>query len=330
MPYNPPIRGRLKKSTLTPSPFQFANEVGSVSLLVQELRILREDLVLTANRELDKVEDKLADIDSKIESLVTQEIEKIDEKLSSVDFLMEEVAEIVKGVVALGDRTHIDKEEIIEAINSQIKQPKDGKDADKEEIVREVLAKLSIPNEKDIIKKVMKLIPESKSSLKVIREELQLDKEALLDELIKSPKLKLKIENVDGLDKMLKTLDRRYIHGGGFSNIADVSGLVTSGLDTLKFIGSGVSSVTKTGNTVTVEILGGSGTYTVLSLVSGDIDDTNTTFTFSGTPTGVIINGQTYFAGQTAGGTIMWTNAGVVVTTAFPVGTGGSISAFSA
>ena len=169
---------------------------------------------------------------------------------------MRELRELAKG----DKGEDADELKIATWVLSQIPVPKDGKDADEEKVIRQVLAKLPpFPNENDIVKKVLKLIPENKASLKVIQEKLEIDKDALLDEILKSPRLKLKIDNVDGLKGTLDLLDRRYIHGGGFSNIANASGTVAAGLDTLKFTGSGVNSVTKTGSTVTVNISGGSG-----------------------------------------------------------------------
>jgi hypothetical protein len=61
--------------------------------------------------------------------------------------------------------------------------------------------------------------------------------------------------------------------------------------------------------------------------VAGTIDDSNVSFTVSDTPTYMIINGAMYAQGDTAGGMVIWTNVAGLVTLAFPVGTGGSISA---
>ena len=66
------------------------------------------------------------------------------------------------------------------------------------------------------------------------------------------------------------------------------------------------------------------GSFTIVTTAS-TIDDSNTSFTFTATPSIVFINGLGYNAGATSGGVVMWTNVSNVVTTAYPVGSGGSI-----
>jgi hypothetical protein len=205
------------------------------------------------------------------------------------------------------DGQDADEQAIADWVLSQIRQPKDGKDADSEAITLEVLKRLpKLPNEADIIAKVLKQLPTPKASLKIIKEELDLDKDALLDEILKSPKLKVKF---DGLDTSIKALDRRYIHGGG---------------DTV----SAGTNVTITNVNGTKQINALAGSFTILT-TSDTIDDSNVSFTFTGTPSVVVINGQAYNAGATSGGVVMWTNVAAVVTLANPVGDGGSIFAFA-
>lgn len=300
MRYTPPIKGRLKKSVMSPiQPMAYAQDIGSISNLLYELRALREDIVAVTNVELDKVDQKIAEIDAK----------------------MEEALRLEKGEKG----EDADELKIAEWVLSQIPIPKDGrdgKDADEAAIVAKI-AKM-VPKSDDIAKEVLKRIPENKASLKVIQEKIGIDEETLLAHIDRlMPKLKQKF-GIDSMDKMIKILDRRYIHGGGFSNIANAAGIVATGLDTLKFIGSGVSSVTKSGNTVIVDISNASGGFTVLA-ATGDINDTNTTFTFTSAPTLLNINGAFYSDTSTVGGVLAWTIVGTTVTTAFPVGTGGSI-----
>lgn len=262
----------------------FAQDIGSVSNLLYELRSLRDDIVAVTNIELDK----------------------IDQKIAEIDYKMEEALRLEKGEKG----EDADELKIAQWVLSQIPTPKDGrdgKDADEDRIVSKI-AKM-VPKSDDIAKEVLKRIPENKASLKVIQEKIELDPEVLMGHLEKlSPKLKDKL-GINEIDKLTKILDRRYIHGGGDTVTAGTNVTITRNANGDKVINA----------------TGGSGT-TVLA-ATGTIDDTNTIFTFTSVPTIVVINGASYAATSTVGGTLAWTNVGTTVTLAFPVGTGGSIYA---
>ena len=162
-------------------------------------------------------------------------------------------------------------------------------------------------DEKRITDSILRQLPSPTASLKIIKEELQLDKEALLEELLANPKLKGKL---DGMNITLERLDKRYIHGGG---------------DTVS-AGTNVT-ITNVNGTKQINASGGSG-FTILTTAS-TIDDSNVTFVFTGTPSIVVINGQAFNAGATSGGVVVWTNVTVTVTLANPVGVGGSIFAYA-
>lgn len=74
-----------------------------------------------------------------------------------------------------------------------------------------------------------------------------------------------------------------------------------------------------------VDTTGGSGLGKLT--VTGTVNDSNISFVTSSAPTYMILNGLMYAAGDTAGGVVMWTAVGTAVTLAYPIGTGGSISA---
>ena len=54
-------------------PMAFAQDIGSVSNLLYELRALRDDIVAVTNLELDKIDEKIAEIDSKMEEALSLE-----------------------------------------------------------------------------------------------------------------------------------------------------------------------------------------------------------------------------------------------------------------
>lgn len=203
MRYTPPIKGKLKKSIMSPvQPMAFAQDIGSVSNLLYELRALRDDIVAVTNLELDKIDEKIAEIDSK----------------------MEEALSLEKGEKG----EDADELKIAQWVLSQIPTPKDGrdgKDADEDRIVSKI-AKM-VPRSDDIAKEVLKRIPENKASLKVIQEKIELDPEVLMGHLEKlSPKLKDKL-GINEIDKLTKILDRRYIHGGGDTVTAGTNVTIT-------------------------------------------------------------------------------------------------------
>ena len=203
MRYTPPIKGKLKKSIMSPvQPMAFAQDIGSVSNLLYELRALRDDIVAVTNLELDKIDEKIAEIDSK----------------------MEEALSLEKGEKG----EDADELKIAQWVLTQIPTPKDGrdgKDADEDRIVSKI-AKM-VPRSDDIAKEVLKRIPENKASLKVIQEKIELDPEVLMGHLEKlSPKLKDKL-GINEIDKLTKILDRRYIHGGGDTVTAGTNVTIT-------------------------------------------------------------------------------------------------------
>ena len=75
-----------------------------------------------------------------------------------------------------------------------------------------------------------------------------------------------------------------------------------------------------------VDTTGGSSGITIVTTAS-TVDDSNTSFVFTSTPTVVVVNGATYRNGSTIGGIVICTISGVNVTLGFPVGTGGDIYA---
>jgi len=211
----------------------------------------------------------------------------------------------------------------------KLKLPKDGKDADEQKIIAEIIK--VIPKKEEIVREVLSKVPKT-PKVQVFEKKAQV--EELLGEI--GEKLEISVDNIKDIDELVDRVvseikddvrveisrSKQSYHGGGFSNIANDSGTVSTGLDTLKFSGAGVSSVTQTGRTVTVNIA--SGGFTILT-TADTIDDSNTTFVFTGTPTAVVINGQMFNAGATIGGVVVWTNVGATVTLSNPVGSGGSL-----
>lgn len=279
--YNPPIKGKAIKRIVSPvqrRDLSMGNGIDSVMKLVGELTFLKQQLQSTMDAKVEEIDNAIASV---------MEIKKGEQGDPGID---------------------ADEQKIADWVLSQVKDGEDGEDADTEMVIQEVLKRLPRqPNEAEIVAKVLKLIPSPKASLKVIKEELQLDKEALLEDILNNTKFK---KSFEGINLTLERLDRRYIHGGG---------------DT---VGAGTNVTITTVNGTKIINATGSSAVTVLT-ATGTIDDSNTVFTFTVAPTLVNINGSFYSSTSTIGGTLAWTIAGLTVTLANPVGTGGSLFGLS-
>lgn len=249
---------------------------------------------------------KLRELKKQLLEAVDKKLGKVDEKIAELDSKVSQIKELYKG----DNGKDADEQKIIDALNSklenfvyeqvipEIRQPKDGVSPDPKQITKEVLSLLPKIDEERIIKQVIKRSP--KPSLKVITEKI--DEESIINNLLKSDKIKVKF---DGLDAQLKVLDRRYIHGGG---------------DTVS-AGTGVTITNVNG---TKQISASSSGFTTVNIATGTIDDTTTVFTFSSAISAVCVNGSIYRNGSTAmGGTIII--SGVTATLPNPIGTGGDL-----
>lgn len=168
--------------------------------------------------ELDITLDRVTSSVGDIKDIATDLTQKVEEKLVEVDDALVTITERVDSV-------------IMELQNIEIPQGEkgdkgeDGATPDVQAITEDVLSRIPSVDEEQIISKVLNAIPENKPSLKVIQESI--DKEALLEDIINSPKFKIKTSNVEGLDLNLKALDKRYIHGGGDTVVAGTNVTIT-------------------------------------------------------------------------------------------------------
>jgi len=177
-------------------------------------------------------------------------------------------------------------------IEKKLQSVKDGKDADEAKIVADVLAQIKLPEQKDII---LDGPDEIRNKLELLQGDDRLDKTA-----------------IRGIEELEKKIDMPRVVGGvspgvrGFRLL--VGGDAKGQSNFVNFIaGTGVTlTYNKVGdrNDITINATGG-GTLAVLT-ATGDVDDTNKTFTFASEPVLVVVNGATYRDG--AGCTITGTS----------------------
>lgn len=243
MSYKPPLKGKVlrKKETPIEAPHLLGN-VTSIVKLVSDLKGIKEDVLSRVDEKLEEVSDALDEIKSIAEELKTLE----------------------KGEPG----KDADEEAIVRRIMGQIRQPKDGSTIDVDALTRKIRSYIPDPiNEDSVIEKILSKvkIPKSKSEIRIIEKQVEVDPMVIIDKIMALPeealkKLRLKGSNIDGYDQTISAfrnqLARGYLHGGGGSS-------------------TGGSGITRVINTISTNVIADSAVNTdYVYLVSG-----NTTLT---------------------------------------------------
>lgn len=345
-----PVKGYLKKKEAAMIP----SLAGSIDSVIQTVN----DLNKVKNTVFEEVDAKISEMDSAVEDASS----KLDGKIQQVD---ETVARAEVAISAAVD-------EVVRQVKV-IQKGEPGKNADPvdtEQIIRFVLSKIPEPqkiDEKELIQKVIRAIPENKASLKIIQEKFEADPMSVIDKIMAMPagKFKLKSENIDGLEQTISAfrsqLSRGYLHGGGLSIVSHDTTLTGDGTpkNPLSVVGGGgsgtvtsVSVVPANGFTGTVAtpsttpaitiatsvtgVLKGNGTAISAAVANTDYQSpiTLTTTGSSGASTfnGTTLNIPQYASGGTPGGLnaqIQYNNLGSFggITGATTDGTSVSLSA---
>jgi len=306
------IKGFIPQKKKQPTP-TLSGSIDSVLTAVEDIKATKQNVERT-------LDTKIKEVDATVEGAM----KVFGDKTKLMD---SKVAEFEQTAISLIEDIH----------NIPQIQGLPGKDADASAIVKEVLEKIPAPEKLDedkLVKKVLKAIPESKASLKVIRETLNIEPAELAKSIMALPieTFSLKQSQVQGLEQALRLIQINgkggYVHGGGFNNIYSGGTLVSNGLTGLNFTGSGVASVTKNATTgiITVDISGGGGG---ISEVFGTVNRITVT---NGTTTPTVDIASTY-VGQTSITTLGTIGTGTWNATTIGVSKGGtgltSISALS-
>lgn len=258
---------------------------------------------------LQKLAEDIVDFKKETEVKVGNIIEKAESVASGAE-------EAILEVKSLPSKIKNDFEELTNEIVDALKEIKSeglkgdkGEDADEEAMEKRLLAKIPEIDIDDIAEKASSLVKPTPASLKIIKESVELKDEEIVPKLNKATNLgdlKLSINNIKDWNNKWEDIkgeisrNKGGYHGGGFNNIASASGTVSTGLDTLKFTGAGVSSVTQTGRTVTVDIAGGGGSGTVTSIATAGLISGGT-ITTTGTITTSMATGK--LVGRSTAGT---------------------------
>ena len=141
----------------------------------------------------------------------------IEEKMSQIDVIFDQVKE--RKAEWEGGEIVFDEEAIQQKIKEEVR-----KNINVESIIQEIL--LRVPkrkevDEKKLLKKLLSKIPDNKESLKIIRENIEVDPMAIIQKIMELPsgKFKIKSDQVDGLEQTMSAfrsqLGKGYLHGGG-------------------------------------------------------------------------------------------------------------------
>ena len=206
-----------------------------VGQLYSDLKSTKQDLIKT-------VDEKIIEVDTKIENAETildQKIKDVNQTIERAENDAIEMIETIRNIPHLKGDTG--------------ESGKDAEPVDIEKLKEEILKEIPKIDEKSIIKKVVKAIPENKASLKIIQETVASDPMAIIDTIMSLPegKFKLKTSNIDGLEQTFNAfrsqLSRGYLHGGGISSIIAGTGISTSN------DGNGHITITNTGVVVNAD-----------------------------------------------------------------------------
>lgn len=218
--YQPPIKGKfIKRQIIKPK-----NPLTEVNVLKQTITKTDNDL----KAKVSNLEAKIEDIEQKTIETSTSLTERTEQAINSVETLKNEVLDVVSNIKdgengKDGISPEIDYQSIIKEVLSKIPEPEK---LNIEDLIKKVIDKIPKPKEVDVKKiksDVIKSLPQVKSDLKIIREKVEIDPMAIVEEIMKLPadKFKLKLDQIDGLDQTISAfrsqLARGYLGGGGQS-----------------------------------------------------------------------------------------------------------------
>ena len=203
-----PIKGYIPKEKAPKPPLNLGEELFVANNLQAYLARFKKNVESILNEKTEEVEGVIEEANKNYK----ENTSKLDQKLLEFE---ESATQILQGI-------H----------NIATIKGRDGKDADEEKIVENVVSKL--PSKEEIIKKLPKIdedalakrviekIPQNKASLKVIQEKFETDPMSVIDKILAMPegKFKLKSSHIEGLEQTISAFRNQiatkgYLHGGG-------------------------------------------------------------------------------------------------------------------
>lgn len=273
MRYAPPIRGKLNKKVYIPTEMDLGMALTGASVIIAELQQLREDLINTVNYKIQEVDEKLQ-----------SQIAEITDTTKILQETQREVINHIKDIKIGPAGKNADELSIARRVESKF--------PDVEELTKNILSKVPTVDERALTKKVLQAIPDNKASLQIIQEKFEVDPMSVIEKIMELPpeklkKLKLKKENIDGLEQTMSAfnnqLGRGYLHGGGDTVTAGTNVTITTNT-------AGQKVISSTG--------GGGGGGLAVEVPTGLVNGSNTSYSVVNLPLWIVADNQTYFSGK--------------------------------
>ena len=201
---------------------------------IQELNNLKKQIQIDRDNSIKELEKEKGDNVKVIQGVIAD----ADKKYKSIE------AQIIQLANSINEKFNNKLQEVSNTLAEvlKIRKGEDGKDADEEKIVQDVLARIPKPkeiNEEMLAKTILGKIPKNKpidensiagKILAKVPKPVEIDPMSIIDKIMNLPEgKKLKASNIDGLEQTISSfrsqLAKGYLHGGGISSIVAGSGI---------------------------------------------------------------------------------------------------------
>lgn len=301
--YQIPLKGKYTAKPTVQSQ-NFGDAFGSMASTIFELRQLKIDIIKQLDEKVKEIDQIIANHTQITDKVVEKALEAANNANDSIEQVKKEALDIIETRALPGIQgeqgepgTPADERRIAEYLESKLPPA-----VDTDKLTADILAKVPKVSTKDIVKGVLKALPENKASLKIIRENIEVDPMSVIDKILALPagKFKLKTAHIDGLEQTISAFRNQittkgYLHGGGDTVVA----------------GTNITLVRTAGGQTIINATGGSG-FTKLP-ATGTVDGTNKIFTFTQVPSEIVSDGV-WLTELDNNGTPQWSNVGTTIT----------------
>jgi len=217
---NPFIKRKTTKvePVRQPMPHDIADGVLGITKLFTDMQELKNDVVTTVDNKINQVLVKVQELDD----IMTPAIEELRKATDGIEQLKEDALDIIEDIKK-GEKGEPGKDADEESMRSDLAK-------EVEQVEKRLKDCIPVIDEKKLIEKLLKQLPENKASLKIIQEQMAVeDPESIIDRIMALPeekraKLRVAGANIDGLAQTIRSmrtqLGNGYQHGGGDTVVA--------------------------------------------------------------------------------------------------------------
>jgi len=232
---NPFIK-RKTTNTTSPQPqtIDVAGSILGVTKLFTDMQELKNDVVTTVDNKINEVTAKVQALDD----MMTPAIEELRKATDGIEQLKEDALDIIEDIKK-GEKGDAGKDADDDSIRNDLAK-------EVEQVEKRLKDCIPVIDEKKLIEKLLKQLPENKASLKIIQEQMAVeDPESIIDRIMALPeekraKLRVAGANIDGLAQTIRSmrtqLGNGYQHGGGDTVVAGTNVTITTNANGQKII----------------------------------------------------------------------------------------------